>query len=101
MRLLHTSDWHLGHLIHGVTRDREHRAFLAWLVEVIDREAVDAVIITGDVFDRATPPVAAEAAFYAFLCAARARRPALEIVVIGGNHDSPAGLEKAAPLAAA
>src|SRR5690349_5973720 len=97
MRVLHTSDWHLGHLLHGVVREREHAAFLAWLVEVIEREAIDAVLITGDIFDRATPPVAAEAAFYGFLVAARARRPGLEVVVIGGNHDSPAGLEKAAP----
>ena len=46
MRLLHTSDWHLGHALHGVGREREHAAFLAWLLAAIVAERVDAVLIT-------------------------------------------------------
>ena len=51
MRLLHTSDWHLGHLLHDLPREREHAAFLAWLLDVLDAERIDGLLITGDVFD--------------------------------------------------
>ena len=98
VRLLHTSDWHLGHSLHGIGREREHAAFLAWLVEVIAREAIDAVVITGDVFDGSTPPAAAEAMWFRFLADARARTPGLQVVAIAGNHDSPARLAAPAPL---
>jgi DNA repair protein SbcD/Mre11 len=98
MRLLHTSDWHLGHSLHGVGREREHAAFLAWLVDTIEREQIEAVLVTGDIFDGSTPPAAAEAMWYGFLAAARTRVPGLQIVVIAGNHDSPARLSAPAPL---
>jgi exonuclease SbcD len=98
MRIVHTSDWHLGHQLHGVSREREHAAFLAWLVEICAREAADAVLITGDVFDGSNPPASAQAAWYGFLAALAARRPGVEVVVIGGNHDSPGRLEAPAPL---
>ena len=98
MRLLHTSDWHLGHQLHGVARDREHAAFLAWLVELCAAEEVDAVVITGDVFDGSNPPAIAQAAYYGFLADLAARLPGVQVVVIGGNHDSPARLEAPAPL---
>src|SRR5688572_11423131 len=100
MRIVHTSDWHLGHQLHGVSREREHAAFLAWLVEVCEREVVDAVVITGDVFDGSNPPATAQAAWYGFLAQLAARRPGVHVVVIGGNHDSPARLEAAAPVIA-
>jgi DNA repair protein SbcD/Mre11 len=96
VRLLHTSDWHLGHQLHGVARDREHAAFLAWLVEVCARERVDAVLITGDVFDGSNPPAVAQAAYYGFLAACAAR--GTQVIVLGGNHDSAARLEAPAPL---
>jgi exonuclease SbcD len=98
VRLLHTSDWHLGHSLHGIGREREHAAFLAWLIDVIAREAVDALVITGDVFDGSTPPAAAEAMWFRFLADARARTPGLQVVAIAGNHDSPARLSAPAPL---
>jgi exonuclease SbcD len=98
VRLLHTSDWHLGHSLHGLGREREHAAFLAWLIDVIAREAIDVVVITGDVFDGSTPPAAAEAMWFRFLADARARTPGLQVVAIAGNHDSPARLAAPAPL---
>jgi len=98
VRLIHTSDWHLGHHLHGVSREREHAAFLAWLVDLCDAEAVDAVVITGDVFDGSNPPASAQAAYYGFLARLAARRPGVQVVVIGGNHDSPSRLEAPAPL---
>src|SRR5262249_39522267 len=93
MRLIHTSDWHLGHTLRGeVTREYEHAAFLGWLLEACVREAADALVITGDVFDSATPPASAERMWFDFLAAARRARPAMDIVAIAGNHDSPARL---------
>ena len=93
MRILHTSDWHLGHTLRGeVTREREHQLFLDWLVDTCAREAADALLITGDVFDSATPPASAERMWFEFLAAVRRRCPAMDIIAIAGNHDSPARL---------
>jgi exonuclease SbcD len=71
MRLLHTSDWHLGHTLKEVTRDYEHAAFLAWLLAACARERPDVLVITGDVFDSATPPASAERMWFELLAAAR------------------------------
>lgn len=99
MRLLHTSDWHLGHTLRGeVSREYEHAAFLAWLLETCVREASDALVITGDVFDSATPPASAERMWFELLAAARRARPAMDVVVIAGNHDSPARLGAASAV---
>jgi len=93
MRVVHTSDWHLGHTLRGeITRDHEHRAFLDWLIETCAREAADVLLITGDVFDSATPPASAERMWFEFLAGVRGACPAIEIVVIAGNHDSPSRL---------
>jgi DNA repair protein SbcD/Mre11 len=101
MRVLHTSDWHLGHSLHGVARDREHAAFLGWLAGQVEREACDALLITGDVFDGSNPPADAERQWFGFLAEVRARRPGVEVVVIAGNHDSPSRLSAATPVLAA
>src|SRR4029078_9839231 len=99
MRLLHTSDWHLGHTLRGeVTREYEHAAFLSWLLEACAREAPDVLVITGDVFDSATPPASAERMWFEFLAAARRAQPAMDIVAIAGNHDSPARLGAASSV---
>jgi exonuclease SbcD len=98
MRLLHTSDWHLGHTLHDVPRDHEHERFLGWLVDTLVAESVDALVITGDVFDTANPPAQAQARWYEFLAEARRRLPGLNVVVIGGNHDSAARLDAPTPL---
>jgi exonuclease SbcD len=98
MRLLHTSDWHLGHTLKEVAREHEHAAFLAWLLDACDREEPDALVITGDVFDSATPPASAERMWFELLAAARRRRPAMDIVAIAGNHDSPARLGAASSV---
>ena len=90
LRLLHTSDWHIGQELHGHDRQEEHDAFLAWLIEQLGELAADALVVTGDIFDVANPPVSATARFYAFLRDALARYPRLQIVIVGGNHDSAA-----------
>lgn len=98
LTLIHTSDWHLGHELHGHARDAEHDAFLAWLLDQLDAQDADALVVTGDVYDVANPPVAAMRRLYSFIAAATQRRPALRIVILGGNHDSAARINLPAAL---
>ena len=98
MRLLHTSDWHLGQSLHNYERSYEHQCFLDWLLDTIVAEQIDAVLIAGDVFDTANPSAGAQKQLYRFLQQARARAPLLDIVVIAGNHDSPGRIEAPGPL---
>lgn len=98
LRILHTSDWHLGHSLHDLPRDLEHQAFLDWLLGCLEAHAADVLLIAGDIFDTANPPSRAMRMWFDFLQRARGRCPGLDIVVIGGNHDSPARLEAANPV---
>jgi exonuclease SbcD len=98
MKILHTSDWHLGHSLHDHSREAEHQAFLAWLLDTLEVESVDALLICGDVFDNANPAAQSQALWYRFLAEAQHRLPGLDIVVIGGNHDSAARLDAPDPL---
>jgi DNA repair protein SbcD/Mre11 len=92
MRLLHTSDWHLGRALHGRRRDREFASFLDWLSETIAREQVRALLIAGDVFDSSAPSHRAQELYYGFLGRV-ARSACRHVVVIAGNHDSPSLLD--------
>jgi len=98
MRLLHTSDWHLGQSLHNFDRSYEHQRFLDWLLDTIVSEQADALLVAGDIFDNANPSAASQRQLYTFLQQARARAPQLDIVVIAGNHDSPGRLEAPGPL---
>lgn len=98
MRLLHTSDWHLGQSLHNFERHYEHQRFLDWLLDTIVSEQADALLVAGDIFDNANPSAASQRQLYTFLQQARARAPQLDIVVIAGNHDSPGRLEAPGPL---
>jgi DNA repair protein SbcD/Mre11 len=96
MRLLHTSDWHLGRSLHGHDLLAAQAAVVDWLVEVVNAERVDAVLLSGDVHDRALPPVEAMRLFGEAL--ARFRDAGAAVVVISGNHDAPARLGDKAGL---
>jgi exonuclease SbcD len=98
MRLLHTSDWHLGHVLHEHERLGEHAAFLEWLGAQLVAQEADALLVAGDVFDTANPSAEAQRLFYDFVVRARAAQPHLALVIIGGNHDSPARLDAPGPL---
>jgi exonuclease SbcD len=98
MRLIHTSDWHLGQTLHSFERDFEHQCFLDWLLDTLVTEQADALLIPGDIFDNANPSAAAQKQFYRFLQQAKTRVPHLNIVIIAGNHDSPGRLEAPAPF---
>ena len=98
MKLLHTSDWHLGQTLHDHERTYEHQCFLDWLLQQLQAERPDALLIAGDVFDSINPPVAAQRQLYAFVAAAVRVLPQLQIVMIAGNHDSSARIELPGPL---
>ena len=100
MKLLHTSDWHLGQSLNQYERGYEHAQFLAWLLDTLVAEQVDTLLIAGDVFDNTNPSAASQRQLYQFLTQARARLPQLGIVMTAGNHDSPGRMEAPAPFLA-
>ena len=91
MKILHTSDWHLGRSLYGRKRYEEFSAFLDWLAQTIEDEKVDALLVAGDVFDTSTPSNRAQGLYYRFLCRVAASC-CRHVVVIAGNHDSPSFL---------
>ena len=91
MKILHTSDWHLGRSLYGRKRYEEFSAFLDWLVQTIENEKIDALLVAGDVFDTSTPSNRAQELYYRFLCRVAASC-CRHVVVIAGNHDSPSFL---------
>jgi DNA repair protein SbcD/Mre11 len=93
MRVIHTSDWHLGQELHGFDRGVEHDAFLDWLTHQLIEQEADALIVTGDVYDTVNPPIPAQQRLYQFVSRTLTNCPLLQIVFIGGNHDSAARLE--------
>ena len=91
MKILHTSDWHLGRTLYGKKRYEEFEAFLAWLTETIQHNSIDALLVAGDVFDNSTPSNRAQELYYRFLCQ-MAASSCRHVVIIAGNHDSPSFL---------
>lgn len=92
MRVLHTSDWHLGHRFHGRQRHEEQGRFLDWLAALIEERAIDVLLVAGDIFDTATPSSRAQGLYYRFLHRL-ANSACRHVAIIGGNHDSPTLLE--------
>jgi exonuclease SbcD len=86
MRFLHTSDWHLGRSLHRADLREAQAAFLDHLVETARSEQVDAVVVAGDVYDRAIPPVDSVELYEDAL--ARLRATGARVILISGNHDS-------------
>ncbi len=92
MRILHTSDWHLG-IRHGaVSRGPDHDLFLEWLQETLAEREVDALVIAGDVFDAMQPSAGALSRYYRFLGQVAATGVA-QVLIVGGNHDSASRLD--------
>jgi DNA repair protein SbcD/Mre11 len=97
MLVLHTSDWHLGRSLHRYDLSAAHEAFVDHLVATVRAERVDLVVVSGDVHDRAIPPIGAIRLFTEAL--GRIRDAGASVVVISGNHDGPDRLgDKAALL---
>lgn len=91
MKILHTSDWHIGRSLYGRKRYDEFVSFLDWLAQLIETESVDALLVAGDIFDTNTPSNRAQELYYQFLCKVSSSC-CRHIVVIAGNHDSPSFL---------
>jgi DNA repair protein SbcD/Mre11 len=91
MKLLHTSDWHIGRTLFGRKRYDEFEAFLTWLAETIQHKEIDALLVAGDVFDTSAPSNRAQELYYRFLCRVAASS-CRHVVVVAGNHDSPSFL---------
>lgn len=93
MKIIATSDWHLGNMFHGNDRLPEHKHFLSWLLTQIEEQQPDALLIAGDIFDNGNPSAASQAVYYGFLADAIEKCPTMRIVIIAGNHDSANRLE--------
>lgn len=93
MKIIATSDWHIGNLFHGNDRLPEHKHFLKWLLHNIEEQQPDALLIAGDVFDNGNPSAAAQSAYYEFLADATHTCPDMQIIITAGNHDSASRLE--------
>ena len=91
MKIIHTSDWHIGRTLYGRKRYQEFEAFLIWLSETIQENEIDALLVAGDVFDTSAPSNRAQKLYYRFLCRV-AVSSCRHVVVISGNHDSPSFL---------
>ncbi len=98
MRILHTSDWHLGKTLENVSRINEQKEFINELCEITERESIDMIIIAGDIFDTHNPSSAAEELFYEAVEKLN-NKGTRAIVIVAGNHDSPDRLCAASPLA--
>ena len=92
MKILHTSDWHLGRTLYGRRRYEESAAFLDWLTGQIRERQADALLVAGDIFDTVTPGNQSQQLYYRFLHQT-AGSCCRHIVIVGGNHDSPSFLD--------
>lgn len=100
MKVLHTSDWHLGQQFYEHSRFNEHQQFFTWLIDTLASEHIDLLLVAGDIYHTATPAASAENQLYQFVKDAKQRCPALHIVLIAGNHDSANRILAAQPLLA-
>lgn len=98
MRILHTSDWHLGQHFFGKSRLVEHQAFINWLVQTVEQQQIDVVLVVGDIFDTGTPPSYARELYNQ--CIVKLQSLQVQLVVLGGNHDSVAMLQESRELLA-
>ncbi|MFH3158704.1 exonuclease subunit SbcD [Citrobacter portucalensis] len=98
MRILHTSDWHLGQNFYSKSRAAEHQAFLDWLLETAQSQQVDAIIVAGDIFDTGSPPSYARELYNRFVV--NLQQTGCHLVVLAGNHDSVATLNESRDILA-
>lgn len=97
MRILHTSDWHIGRRLKDHDRTDEFMKFFAWLENIIASEDIDVLLVSGDIFDNTTPSVIAQNIYYSFL-SRLAKSSCRHTIIISGNHDSPTFLDAPAEL---
>jgi len=95
VKILHTSDWHLGRTLYGRSRQREFELFLDWLASLVESRGIEVLIVSGDIFDTTTPSNASQRLYYRFLhrIALSPESSCRHVIIIGGNHDSPSFLD--------
>lgn len=93
MKILHTSDWHLGVSINGASCEAEQSRFLDWLIHTIKERQIDVLLIAGDIFHHRQPANSAQRLYFDFLDRAANQTDLRQIVAVAGNHDSPSGLQ--------
>lgn len=98
MRILHTSDWHLGKTLEQYSRLEEQEEFLEEFIEIVANNNIDLVLIAGDIYDNGNPPAKAETMFYSTLKRIT-KGGKTAVLVVAGNHDNPERLVAASPLA--
>lgn len=91
MKVLHTSDWHLGRALYGKKRYSEFQQFLEWMYDTLKDQAIDVLIVAGDIFDTSIPSNRAQQLYYEFLSHV-AQTGCQHVIVVAGNHDSPSFL---------
>ncbi|MCU4165492.1 exonuclease SbcCD subunit D C-terminal domain-containing protein [Carboxylicivirga caseinilyticus] len=91
MKILHTSDWHLGHRLHEQSQSEEQQRFLQWLITFITQQSIDVLLVSGDVFDTGTPSSQSLAVYYNFLVDLKSTG-CKHVFITGGNHDAPGTL---------
>ncbi|MEZ8312394.1 exonuclease subunit SbcD [Vibrio splendidus] len=96
MKILHTSDWHLGQNFYNKSRKNEHERFLQWLLEQVSEHDIDAIIVAGDIFDTSTPPSYAREMYNKFVV--DSNKIGCQLVLLGGNHDSVSVLKETQQL---
>ena len=96
MRIIHTSDWHLGQYFFTKSRAPEHQHFLNWLVNQVEVHQVDAVIVAGDIFDTGSPPSYARELYNKFIV--DLQKTGCQLVILSGNHDSVSVLNESSSL---
>jgi exonuclease SbcD len=93
MKVIHTSDWHIGQTLYQYSRDEEHKYFFNQLKNIVLEEKPDALIVSGDIFHASTPSVMSQRLYYHALVELSRLYDDLQIIVTAGNHDSPSRLE--------
>ena len=91
MKILHTSDWHLGHRLLEQSQQEEQALFLGWLINYITSNGIDVLLIAGDIFDVGVPSAQAQKMYYDFLIQLH-HTMCHEVIITGGNHDAPSTL---------
>lgn len=87
MKVIHTSDWHLGHILYNMDRSREHEAFLSQLAGIVREQQPDALLVSGDIFDSAQPSLQAQKLYNRWMARIARENPGTTIIVTAGNHD--------------
>lgn len=93
MKILHTSDWHLGQRLRNFDRSQEHSFFIGQLCDIMTKERPDALVVSGDVFNSIAPSAQTQTEFVDYVLSLRKASPGTSIVITAGNHDSGSRLE--------